>query len=169
MKTTISNTTENKNFVSLKDCIHGFLYEINSRNLSFGVFNSKNNAFIGLRTKFRDTFLFTEYHYETGAPFGTVYPIKKLSQLPEHISISEYIIDPKTGASSFARRNGIETFVIRNNLKLEDPPHGKRSLFEDIWYDTKERLPDNLYPYTISNTDLENYLTSSIEKYQKEP
>jgi hypothetical protein len=56
-------------------------------------------GFIGLRTKFDSTFLFTEYHWDTGEPHGTVKPTEDLGiDLPEGISIEETLgqIDART-------------------------------------------------------------------------
>lgn len=68
--------------IALKDCEHGCVYEIHSRNLTLGVFNSKTAGFTGLREKFGDTFLFEEFHRDTGAPYGTVTPIRKIEKCP---------------------------------------------------------------------------------------
>ena len=68
--------------IPLTECKHGFLYHIHSRNLSFGVFNEKTKGFVGIREKFREYFLFTEYHWDTGAPYGTVNPKTCLEQCP---------------------------------------------------------------------------------------
>lgn len=75
-------------YIPLEQCRHGYLYQIHCRNLSLGIFNKNTNGFIGIRTKFGDRYLFTEYHYDTGAPFGTVHPHKELelySANPEEI------------------------------------------------------------------------------------
>ena len=47
------------------------IYRIHSRNLDIGVFNGVD-GFIGIREKFGSTYLFTEYLWEQGPPFGTV-------------------------------------------------------------------------------------------------
>lgn len=78
-----------KEYIALDGCVHGGIYEIDSRNLSFGVFNSNCNGFIGIRHKFGHDYLFTEYHWDTGEPYGTVKPIKFMSQCPDNILISE--------------------------------------------------------------------------------
>jgi hypothetical protein len=49
----------------------GGIYRIKSRNLSVGVYDGKG-GFIGIREKFGDTYLFTEYGWEQGPPYGTV-------------------------------------------------------------------------------------------------
>jgi hypothetical protein len=62
-------------YIPLDQCKHGYGYKIRSRNLSYGVFNAKKNGFIGIRLKFGERYLFAEYHWDTGAPHGTVKPI----------------------------------------------------------------------------------------------
>ena len=64
------------NYIPLKECKHGYLYRIDSRNLTYGVYNKPKKGFAGIRTKFSERFVFTEYHWDTGEPFGTVKPIK---------------------------------------------------------------------------------------------
>jgi hypothetical protein len=82
--------------IPLSDCKDRFLYRIHSRNLSLGVFNVNNAGFIGIREKFGHFYLFTEYHYDTGA---TVRPEKELEPVPEGMSLEERLgtIDEKTG------------------------------------------------------------------------
>lgn len=84
--------------IPLENCKHGYLYKIDSRNLILGVFNQESKGFIGIREKFGDEFLFTEYHWDTGAPFGTVKPQEELCQLPENIKVKEGLgsVDQKT-------------------------------------------------------------------------
>lgn len=70
-------------YIPLTECIHGKLYRIRSRNLTLGVFNSETNGFIGIREKFDDRYLFTEYHWDLGASFcGTVKPKELLEECP---------------------------------------------------------------------------------------
>ena len=76
-------------YIPLEECEDRVLYRINCRNLTFGVFNKENNGFIGIREKFGAKYLFTEYHFDTGAPFGTVKPYKKLGLLPNNIDALE--------------------------------------------------------------------------------
>jgi len=58
------------------------LYLINSRNLSHGVYDEKVKGFIGIRTKYKYVYLFTEFHWDTGPPYGTAKPIKLLETCP---------------------------------------------------------------------------------------
>jgi hypothetical protein len=55
-----------------------------------GVFRKDKKGFVGIREKFGERFLFVEYHWDTGPPFGTVKPLKCLERCPvenldEHI------------------------------------------------------------------------------------
>lgn len=68
--------------IPLKECQHGYTYRIVSRNLSIGVFNKENSGFVGIREKFGDRYLFTEYHRDTGAPYGTVAPQEEIEKCP---------------------------------------------------------------------------------------
>ena len=86
-------------YIRLSECKDRRLYKIHSRNLITGVFSEKVNGFIGIREKFDDKYLFTEYHYDTGPPFGTAKPVVELSELPEDIELKEYFgsFDSVTG------------------------------------------------------------------------
>lgn len=66
--------------IPLKDCKDGYIYRISSRNLIVGLFNKENGGFIGIREKFGSRYLFTEFHRETGAPYGTVSPKEEIEK-----------------------------------------------------------------------------------------
>jgi hypothetical protein len=68
--------------IPLNECIHGGLYRIDSRNLSIGVFDEKAQGYVGIREKFGARFLFTEYDWDTGPPFGTATPKEFLGMCP---------------------------------------------------------------------------------------
>ncbi len=68
--------------IQLTECKHGYLYKIYSRNLTQGVFNKNTKGFVGIRDKFGREYLFTEFHWDTGAPFGTVKPIELIEKCP---------------------------------------------------------------------------------------
>jgi hypothetical protein len=70
------------NYIPLEECKHGYLYRLSSRNLSFGVFDQTTKGFVGIRQKFEIRYLFTEYHWDTGEPFGTAYPLGLLDECP---------------------------------------------------------------------------------------
>lgn len=67
--------------IPLDRCKHGFLYRLDSRNLRYGVFNEKTKGFSGIRRKFDMVFLFEEYHWDTGEPYGTAKPLEELEDL----------------------------------------------------------------------------------------
>lgn len=72
-------------YIDLAACKKGYLYRLLSRNLRCGVFDGKL-GFIGIRTKFSDRFLFTEYHWDVGpANYGTAMPKEEICQLPDDI------------------------------------------------------------------------------------
>jgi hypothetical protein len=69
-------------YISLEKCKDGFVYKILARNGTVGVFNKVDSSFTLSRHKFSSNFLFDEFHWDTGEPYGTVKPIKELEQAP---------------------------------------------------------------------------------------
>jgi hypothetical protein len=69
-------------YISLKDCKHGWLYRIHSRNLDFGVFNEQTEGFMGIREKYDYLYLSTEFHWDIGEPYGTAQPVEALEECP---------------------------------------------------------------------------------------
>lgn len=68
------------------------IYRLYSRNLLVGVWNGKTDkwcGFVGIREKFGDRFLFSEYHWDTGAPYGTARPLELIGIVPEGIDLQE--------------------------------------------------------------------------------
>lgn len=55
----------------------GAEYECKARNFTVGRWNGEKFAY--KRTKFMDTFTDYEYHWDDGAPFGTVKPLKRVN------------------------------------------------------------------------------------------
>ena len=155
---TCSHQPMQENYIPLIDCRKGHVYRLNSRNLSFGVFDGQK-GFIGIREKFGNRFLFTEDHWDCGAPFGTVHPLEEIGKLPDTIPATErdyhcpesadWATDPITGQPRPS---------IRRNLRPGEPQHGQRQGFVDEWKDTKERLPDKVYPYLRGNSQLFKWL-----------
>ena len=74
------------NYIPLPECERGSVYRLQSRNLRFGVFDGKS-GFIGIRLKFNSRFLFREYHWDNGPPYGTVKPIGKVGSIPDSIPL----------------------------------------------------------------------------------
>ena len=76
--------------ISLSECKKRRVYKLHSRNLLFGVFDG-DTGFIGIRTKCGSRFLDTEYHWDTGPPFGTARPEMDTGiDIPEEIILNEY-------------------------------------------------------------------------------
>lgn len=72
----------------MDECEKGVVYRLKSRNLTLGVYDG-NTGFIGIREKFTSRYLFTEYHYDSGPPFGTVTPLAEVDIVPDDIKITE--------------------------------------------------------------------------------
>lgn len=82
--------------IPLNECRDGYLYEINARNAGMGIFDANEKGFVIARTKFSEIYLFVEYHFDTGAPFGTVTPLKEVEKAPDFSSDEEklqYLIE----------------------------------------------------------------------------
>ena len=79
-----------KEWIPLEQCVDGNVYKIAARNASFGIFNKGggrkheggNDSFTISRRKFTDNFLFEEFHWDTGEPFGTAKPTEDLGKAP---------------------------------------------------------------------------------------
>jgi hypothetical protein len=117
-----------KNYIPMDQCKNGGLYRISSRNLDLGVYNATSQGFIGIREKFGNLYLFTEYHWDTGEPFGTVCPIELLEDCPlpptekiQSVVDEEYI---KTAITS--------AVLVGDTIKIEN-----EALFE--WLAMKEK------------------------------
>lgn len=75
--------------IPITDCLKGRLYKIRARNFQLGVYNG-TGGFIGRRNKFGSWYLFTEFHYDIGAPHGTVFPTADTGiDLPEGVEIKD--------------------------------------------------------------------------------
>ena len=132
------------NYIPLNECKHKELYRLDSRNLSIGVFNSLVNGFIGIRTKFSNRFLSCEYHYDTGAPFGTARPLESLNMvLPDDIEPLELL------PGSIDHNTKRLVACDENRIKNKEWP----------WYfvDTGE-FDSKIKPYAISNNKLFEWL-----------
>ena len=60
------------------NCKHNYVYLIDARNANVGIYDEEQKGFVISRHKFKSNFLFVEYHWDTGEPFGTVKPLKEL-------------------------------------------------------------------------------------------
>jgi hypothetical protein len=112
-----------KNYISLDQCIKGNLYRIDSRNLILGIFDGKT-GFIGIRAKFGNKYLFTEYHWDQGPPFGTVQPKEDLGLVPDDFEIYEYRIETIERRDS-AVQNEMFEYLTQKELE-EKQLHNQR-------------------------------------------
>jgi len=141
---------ENK-FIALEACKDRFLYRLNSRNLGLGVFNKKTSGFVGIREKFGARYLATEYHYDTGAPYGTARPLEELEEAPADLEIVDLLKGSVDGVT--ARMVAFDHTIVNG---------GKRG-----WYfiDTGE-VDEKIRPYAISNTGLKEWLEAIESREQ---
>lgn len=132
--------TKNKK-IPLTECKNGFLYRIHSRNLTHGVFVQAHGGFVGIREKFGSKYLFMEYHYDTGPPYGTVHPLEELSKIPDDIVLEE----------SLGTADDITGRLVAFDRPVDKGGKG--------WYfsDTGESS-DDIRPRTVPNTKLFEFL-----------
>lgn len=78
------------NYIKIPDCKDGYLYIIRARNATVGIYKESEIAFTINRLKFKDRFLFEEYHWDTFAfsfmgrdIYGTAVPLKEIERAPE--------------------------------------------------------------------------------------
>lgn len=138
--------------IKLEDCKNRRVYKIHSRNLLLGVFDATCLGFIGIREKFGELFLFTEYHWDNGPPHGTVKPLEDTGiDLPRDINLScheEDVIDLKT-----------KRIVIFDSPKISG---GKGWYFKDTG-----EFSDSILPYSPRNEKLFEYLSKLEGDYTK--
>jgi len=69
--------------IPLNKCKDGWLYHIDARNASIGIFRTKRKGFVIARYKFGPKpFLFDELHCEADEHYGTAKPLKLLCEAP---------------------------------------------------------------------------------------
>jgi len=108
-----------EDYISLVDCIRGHLYRIHSRNLKLGVFDGKT-GFIGIRLKFGSEYLFTEYHWDQGPPYGTVQPKEDLGPIPDDIEIYEYKYETIEGKDCAVQNEKMFEYLTQKESESEN-------------------------------------------------
>src|SRR3990172_1309038 len=98
--------------IPLTGCKARTVYELHSRNLRYGVFDGET-GFIGIRIKFDSRFLFKEYHYDTGPPYGTVHVLPEVTTILQDIDLVE-------GYRPGEGDNPLGSGYIKENHKLFD-------------------------------------------------
>lgn len=92
------------------------LYRIRSRNLNYGIYDSENSRFIGIREKINSRFIDSAYIPED----GTITVIEALDTLPEEISLKYAIgnTDITTGRYIDLNKDG-KWFFLDNNEQCD--------------------------------------------------
>jgi hypothetical protein len=73
--------------IIIPDCEPRHLYVVDARNFSLAVYRG-GGVFIGVRNKFGCRYLDEEDHWDTGAPHGTVKPLRDLGEVPADLNVS---------------------------------------------------------------------------------
>lgn len=148
--------------IKLEDCKHGYTYRISSRNLIYGVFNKPVNGFVGIREKFTREYLFTEFHWDTGAPFGTVNPLEELEECPVRDLREQFLLSDDLQPVVQVRRYPGDTYYDAH--KIRHPETTAEYVHEALRFNDRPLGPDQraaLY----DNQVLFNYLKSIEQRY----
>lgn len=81
--------------IKINEMLPYYLYRIRCRNMRYGIWLPAQQGCMGIREKFGDRFLFTEFHYDTGPPFGTLDPLMELEKTP--FEEDDFKVVKKTG------------------------------------------------------------------------
>ena len=68
-------------YIKMKDLKGGYLYYIDARNASYGIWIPQKESFAISRIKFQDNFIFEEHHWDCES-FATVKPLKEMEKSP---------------------------------------------------------------------------------------
>jgi hypothetical protein len=71
-----------KPYIKLKDCKDGYTYRVEAHNGQVGIFCKESSWFELSKIKFGKNYIFEEFHYDVGAPFGSVLPIYEIEKAP---------------------------------------------------------------------------------------
>jgi len=122
---------EHPDRISIADCVEGHVYLLLSRNLVLGVFRRSSDegvvehmqrfdtGFVGIREKFGHRYLFEEYHWDCGEPYGTANPLEDLGPLPEGITAQERLGEEPNAAlfaylDSLAKGRGVTLEAVQS-------------------------------------------------------
>jgi hypothetical protein len=68
-----------KQHLKIEELKHGYVYQMNARNATYGVWNKNKGEFVISRFKFYDNYTFEETHYDLK---GTARPYKEIEKCP---------------------------------------------------------------------------------------
>jgi calcineurin-like phosphoesterase family protein len=78
-----TNADKSQKWIPIEKCKNQYLYYIAARNAPLGIYQEEKKAFLISRWKFKENFLFPEYHWDTGEPHGTAKPLIEIEKSPE--------------------------------------------------------------------------------------
>ena len=107
-------------YIKIPDLKPGWLYHIDARNSTHGIWLPQRNSFLISRIKFTANYLFEEFHWDTGAPFGTVKPIEEVELAPfDYTTLNERWKDiPGEKTKNYiGYPNGKEVLAYLNTFK----------------------------------------------------
>ena len=148
---------EGRGIIKLADCVDGRLYRVDTRNFGpVSVFSAKDGGFIGLRRKFDQIRLDTEYHYEQPS-FATAWPWEELPEsIPSYLELTCHF----------------DTVCKNCNLPLEYYSNKTRTV-DGPWPGFWQHLPEigclEPSPVAYSNKPLKDWLKKMEEKYLGPP
>jgi hypothetical protein len=137
----------NPNLPKMEELIKGRIYKLECRNLLCGVWNGVN-AFIGIRHKWGDEFLDTEYHWDFDDHYGTV----ENAEDTNHDIPKDFVLDTDLGIKDNITGEWIERKWDENNK------------FVGWYYIEDNEIATNVRPVGIPNKELFNYLKNYIDK-----
>ena len=79
------------NYIPMNKCVDRMVYRVSARNICIAVYNEKDKGFTGIREKFGNRYLDTEYHADLDCHCATVFPKEELGLLPVYIEITEFL------------------------------------------------------------------------------
>lgn len=152
---TEADKVANLNGIRVEACKDRQLYRLDSRNLTLGVFRGASGGFFGIRRKLGSTFVFEEYHWDTGAPFGTVVPLEELVD----------ILPPKI--ESVASFPDAECSLCGQVCFWEVDGPG---LYVGKWFHREDKSPlcDKGIPNSRENVALFTWLSEMEAKYESD-
>ena len=150
-------------YLKMSEMKEGYTYHIHARNARIGIWFGKHKSFAISRHKFGSNYIFEEYHWETGAPYGTAKPIEEIEKSPftpnkdlvrklvknkdgeEYMSISreEEVLDYLNKISE----NYIPVSELINRIRMKEYKCESSKLSEDKdWYRlVKSIIASDLY------------------------
>jgi len=90
--------------ISIDDCRQGGLYRVFARNLKLGVSREKERGFVGIRHKMHRRYLFTEFHWDIGPPYGTACPLEEICECPVERLDEYFRLDSEPGVEPNTER-----------------------------------------------------------------